>query len=151
MQGTNENLNGVQGWLLVLCVFLGILDPLSGILSLSYNVQIVKPYFDEDPGLRRFVLITGVYSVFLIVYSFYAGVSLWKKTSGAVKTAKQYFIALALNVVFVFIVLYSVGLSEKNRHEILEGMPLNAIVIVYALIWYRYLAVSKRVKTTYQD
>jgi len=143
---------GVKGWLLLLCICLTILDPFSAFMTLIAVTNAAKPYFDQYPALFRLVLIGGVCSTFLIVFSIYAGLSLWRVVPNAVTTAKRYFISAFLYALLSMFLPVMVGVSEKSVPEFSQGASLNnVIVIVYLAIWYLYLMRSKRVKATYTE
>lgn len=150
MHDVNTQYKGVRGWLLLLCICLTILDPFSAFMTLMAVTNAAKPYFDQYPELFRLVLIGGVCSTFLIVFSIYAGLSLWRVVPNAVTTAKRYFISAFIYALFSMFLPVIVGVSEKSVPEFSQGASLNNIIVmVYLAIWYLYLMRSKRVKATY--
>lgn len=152
MERTDIDYYGVKGWLLLLCVTLTILDPLAGFFTLLGVTNLLKPHFNEDPGLLKIILIGGVCSTCLIVYSMYAGVSLWKVVPNALATAKRYLRILFCYSFFAIFLPGLVGLSEKTQTEFYKTNPLNNIIVmVYASMWYLYLMKSRRVKATYGE
>jgi hypothetical protein len=152
MDRTKTDYYGVKGWLLLLCVTFTILDPLTGFLTLMGVTNLLKPHFNEDPGLLKIILIGGICSTCLIVYSMYAGVSLWKLAPNALITAKRYLRLLFYYSFFAIFLPSLVGLTEKTQTEFYKMNPLNNIIVmVYAGMWYLYLMKSRRVKATYGD
>ncbi|HNT69011.1 MAG TPA: DUF2569 family protein [Syntrophorhabdaceae bacterium] len=150
MHNRETQYKGVRGWLLLLCVCLTVLDPFSAFMTLIAATNAAKPHFDQYPELFRLVLIGGICSTFLIVFSIYAGLSLWRVVPNAVTTAKRYFISAFIYALFSMFLPVIVGVSEKAFPEFSQGASINnAIVIVYLAIWYLYLMRSKRVKATY--
>lgn len=150
MHGVKTQYKGVKGWLLLLCICLTILDPFSAFMTLIAVTNAAKPHFDQYPALFRLVLIGGICSTFLIVFSIYAGLSLWRVVPNAVTTVKRYFISAFLYSLFSMFLPVIVGVSEKTFPEFSQGASVNnVIVIVYLSIWYLYLMRSKRVKATY--
>lgn len=150
MHDVNTQYKGVRGWLLLLCICLTILDPFSAFMTLMAVTNAAKPYFDQYPELFRLVLIGGVCSTFLIVFSIYAGLSLWRVVPNAVTTAKRYFISAFIYALFSMFLPVIVGVSEKSVPEFSQRASLNNIIVmVYLAIWYLYLMRSKRVKATY--
>jgi len=147
-----KDYKGVRGWLLLLCVSLAMLDPFAGLISLMAITDTLKPYFDQDPALFKLVLIAGVCNICLLVYSMYAGVSLWRIVPNAVTSAKRYLVVLFHYSFFSIFLPQLVGLSEKTQTEIYKASPIgNLIVMLYASAWYLYMRKSKRVRATYGE
>jgi hypothetical protein len=147
-----KDYKGVKGWLLLLCVSMAILTPMTGLISLMAVTNELKPYFDQDPALFKLVLISGICNICLLVYSMYAGVSLWRLSPNAVASAKRYLVVLFHYSFFSIFLPQLVGLSEKTHLEIYKDNPLyNLIVMLEACLWYFYLRKSKRVKATYGE
>lgn len=150
MHNTETQYKGVKGWLLLLCACLTVLDPLSAFITLIAITNATKPYFDQQPGLFRLMLIGGICSTFLIVFSIYAGLSLWRVVPDAVTTAKRYFISAFIYSLFSMFLPAIVGLSEGTFPDVVQTSSINnVIVMVYLSIWYLYLMRSRRVKATY--
>jgi hypothetical protein len=148
----DKNYKGVKGWLLLLCVSMTILTPMTGLVSLMAVSDALKPHFDQDPALFNLVLISGICNICLLVYSMYAGMSLWRVAPNAVTSAKRYLLVLFHYSFFSIFLPQLVGLSEKTQTEIYKTSPLfNLIVMLEAFMWYLYLRKSKRVKATYGE
>jgi hypothetical protein len=152
MGKANKDYVGVKGWLLLLCVSMTILTPLTGLTTLMAVSDALKPHFDKDPALFKLLLISGICNICLLVYSMYAGVSLWRVGPNAVLSAKRYLVVL-FHYSFLSIFLPQlVGLSEETQTEIYKTSPIfNLIVMLEACMWYLYLRKSKRVKATYGE
>jgi hypothetical protein len=149
---TGKDYKGVKGWLLLLSVSMAILTPMTGLTSIMAVTNELKPYFDQDPALFKLVLISGICNISLLVYSMYAGVSLWRVSPNAAASAKRYLVVLFHYSFFSIFLPQLVGLSEKTRLEIYKDTPLyNLIVMLEACMWYFYLRKSKRVKATYGE
>jgi hypothetical protein len=149
---TGKDYKGVKGWLLLLSVSMAILTPMTGLTSIMAVTNELKPYFDQDPALFKLVLISGICNISLLVYSMYAGVSLWRVSPNAAASAKRYLVVLFHYSFFSIFLPQLVGLSEKIRLEIYKDNPLyNLIVMLEACMWYFYLRKSKRVKATYGE
>lgn len=152
MNQTYKDYYGVKGWLLMLSVTLTILDPLTGFFTLMTITNLLKPHFNEDPGLFRIVLIQGICNTCLIVYSMYAGVSLWRIVPNALTTAKRYLHVLFYYSFLAIFLPSLVGLSEKTQMDFYKMNPINNIIVmIYTALWYLYLMKSRRVKATYSE
>ena len=104
MNWQQSDLKGVKGWLLLLCINLSILDPFANLLNLAIGTHLGRPYFDQNPALQKLMVINGVCSIALAVYSIYAGISLWKVLPNAVTTAKKYLgAAFAYSILSLFL------------------------------------------------
>jgi hypothetical protein len=149
---TGKDYKGVKGWLLLLSVSMAILTPMTGLASIMAVTDGLKPYFDQDPALFKLVLISGICNICLLVYSMYAGVSLWRVSPNAAASAKRYLVVLFHYSFFSIFLPQLVGLSEKTTTEIYKDNPLyNLLVMLEACMWYFYLRKSKRVKATYGE
>jgi hypothetical protein len=152
VNAVDKDYKGVKGWLLLLSVSLAILDPLAGLINIMAVTSTLKPYFEKTPELFKLVLIGGVCSICLLVYSMYAGMSLWRVSPNAVTSAKRYLVVLFHYSFFSIFLPQLVGLSEKTQSEIYQTSPIgNLIVMLYASMWYLYLKKSKRVRATYNE
>lgn len=145
-------LRGVKGWLLLLCVNLTILDPFANLLNLAIGTHFGRQFFDQHPALRNLLLMNGVCSIGLAVFSIYAGISLWRIVPNAVTTAKKYLGTAFLYSLVSLFLPYLIGLSEEIRKETGATNLFNSFVTaLYLYAWYQYLKRSKRVRATYPE
>ena len=148
----NEDIKykGVKGWLLLLCINLTILDPFAMIFNLASVTYLTKPHFDTSPPLLHLVLIGGACSLALMVFSVYAGISLWKVLPNAVSTVKKYFFAVFFYSLFSTVLPSLVGLPEKAHADFAANTALNSLItVLYVAAWFVYLNRSRRVIATY--
>jgi len=146
MENSNQYI-GVKGWLLLLCLSLTIFDPLSMLIHTLLVSSLAKPYFTTHKNLFYLIFINGIFNIALITYSIYAGICLWRLYKGAVGIAKKYFIFLFFYSLIGAFLPYLFGVSETSFIKNIFNTILN---MGYAVIWYVYLSVSKRVKNTYE-
>ncbi len=148
--GTDEQYRGVRGWLLILCLNVGILDPLTMLLTIFLVTNATKPYFGEHPELLRLCLASGICRLALAVFSVYAGMALWKIVPGAVSIAKKYLMAVVLYSVVASLLPVIAGVPQESYQEFAGQTLFNSLLTMsYAIAWYLYLQRSKRVKATY--
>ena len=141
---------GVRGWLLILCLNVAILDPLTMLLTIFLVTDATKPYFGEHPELLRLCVASGVCRLALAVFSVYAGISLWRVLPGAVAIAKKYFMAVVLYAVLASALPVIVGMPKESYQEFAAQSTFNSfLTMAYAIAWYIYLQLSKRVRATY--
>jgi hypothetical protein len=146
----NPSYKGVAGWLLLLCVSLTILDPFAILFNLVFVTSALKPHFDQHPDLLRLMLIGGVCRIGLMVYSIYAGISLWRSVPTAPETAAKYFVVVAIYAVVSVFLPALAGVPEDIYRTMAASALANGLItVVYAALWYLYLKKSKRVKATY--
>ena len=146
----NEQYRGVRGWLLILCLNVAILDPLTMLLTIFLVTSATKPYFGEHPELFRLCLASGICRLALAVFSVYAGLGLWKVVPGALSVAKKYLLAVVLYSVVASFLPALVGVPRESYQEFAGDTVFNGfITMAYAITWYIYLQRSKRVKATY--
>ncbi|HOP85696.1 MAG TPA: DUF2569 family protein [Syntrophorhabdaceae bacterium] len=146
MKNSNQYI-GIKGWLLLLCLSLTIFDPISMFIYTLLVSSLTKPYFSTYKNLFYLILINGIFNIALITYSIYAGICLWKQYKGAVSIAKKYFIFLFFYSLIGAFLPYFFGVYKTPFKKNIFNTILN---MGYAIIWYVYLSVSKRVKNTYE-
>lgn len=117
-----QDLNGVSGWLWVLCVLLTVVSPIGALYS---------AWYDETAGFD-----VQCFAVFVAGTSLIIGLSLWFKARYAPLAAK------------IWIGLWG-GLSVLVLAK--DGYTADFAQMLIATIgWLAYLQFSRRVKTTYQ-
>jgi Protein of unknown function (DUF2569) len=152
LNGLQSEPRGVSGWLFLLCINLTILDPFANLLNLAIGTNFARPYFDQQPVLQKLMIINGVCSIGLAVFSIYAGISLWRILPNAVTTAKKYLGTAFLYTLVSLFLPYLIGLSAEMQKEVGAMSLLNGfITALYLYGWYQYLKRSKRVRATYQE
>ena len=141
---------GVGGWLLVFCVILTILIPLFKLPSLFSTYRDASRLFESFPRLYFIVLLNTVLGVGLIIFSIYAGVSLWQKNSKGPVIAKRYLFVYLVYAFFSNGLLFLAGLPTEAIEAVLREAFLNIFnSAIFAGIWYAYLERSIRVKNTF--
>ena len=150
MSNRDEQYRGVRGWLLLLCLNIAILDPVTMLLTIFLVVSATKPYFGEHPELLRLCLVSGICRLALAVFSVYAGLGLWKVVPGALSVAKRYLLAVVLYSVVASFLPALVGVPQESYQEFAGQTVFNSfLTMAYAIVWYIYLQRSRRVKATY--
>lgn len=140
----------IGGWLYLLCFALIIGGPLSTFYNIIISFKEVSPFFNRFPGLKNLLFIDGFLSFSLMVLSIRAGLSLWNIEPGAVKKAKNYLIIFLGYTVIQIFLPFTVGLPpELNINLIPEVIKATLQSLFFFGIWFWYLNVSKRVKSTY--
>ena len=141
---------GVGGWLLLLCFALTIGSPLRTFYTLITSYNEVAPLFDLFQGLKTLFYIDGFLSGIVTILSIRAGIALWTIKQDAVKIAKNYFwIFMTYSVIAIFLPFFAGLPSEANNAMIPEIIKGFVQSLIFFGIWYSYLSVSTRVKTTY--
>lgn len=118
-----SELKGVRGWLLLFCVIATILAPVVAVLQTAVK------------GLTPLVLA----SAGVAALSCYAGVSIWRVTTNALKWLKAYFVVqLGLGVLAL---LGSISTGSDP--------PAAAGGLFWVIVWFLYFHKSARVRLTY--
>ena len=147
---TANELNGVGGWLLFLCFSFTVLSPILSIVFLVTSYNEVNPHFDQFPGLLNITVVDGILTFGMIIFSIYAGISLWQIRPGAVNIAKKYLLAFLGYTVLASLLPFMAGLPSEVNEAMMREVATAAIrSFVYVAVWYSYLNKSKRVKATY--
>ncbi len=148
----DDRYQGVGGWLLFLCVIMVIISPLwslQGIVSVLGDIWEVK---DQYPGLMLVTAVDLILSAGVIAFQIYAGLKLWRVRPGAAQTAKKYFIVFLVYSFIAAFLPFLAGFSKEGNDIIAAELPKSIFgSLVWFCVWYGYLSVSKRVKTTYKD
>jgi len=85
----------------------------------------------------------------LMCCGIYAGIKLLKIKPGAVRTAKLFLVGvLAYNLVIFVLTLIA---EHRGSTRLDDAVTAELGNVVFALFWYLYLEMSKRVATTYSD
>lgn len=114
-----EGLLGVSGWLFFFVITIMILSPIYSLFLLF-----------EEPFMTTFNYVEGLGMISTLIL---AGIFLINKKYYAVTFAKIVLISMGINaIIYIFIGDYSISRT-----------------LVYSIIWFWYLSVSKRVKITY--
>ncbi len=129
-----ETLNGVRGWLLLLCINLTLLSPL---FLLVQAFAMTKQA--EDPTV---VTVTVILAVLLAVYSAVIGIRLWLVKARAVRHTRVFLIVtLGWNLLDSILAIVT--------HAEYTGAIQLATSILSFMIWWSYLKNSVRVQNTY--
>ena len=147
-----RGLNGVHGWLLVLCLYLLVLVPVLALLGLYGAWQGAS----RSSTLQNALIFEGAFEFALAVFGFYAGWALYQKRPNAVVIAKLYFIVmLTLGVLVLGIVVLGLvsQFSDPALARQLRGPATVAALrqIILCGLWLLYLERSVRVRTTYPE
>jgi hypothetical protein len=144
-------LNGVKGWLGVLCFLLTIFSPLYAIGQAGRSWEAGEPYFAAFPGLRAAVALEVFLTICLAVYSVGAGAALWLRQPTAVKTVEAYLRTVMIFAVTCPIVVIGVAnLPAAATEAMVEQAVIGGfLAILNAALWLMYLRKSKRVQATF--
>ncbi len=141
---------GVRGWLLFLVVNLCIIGPLFTIVALPAQVSEGLEAQSLYPWYGFLLLTSTTCAAFLMVFSLYAGISLWRCQPGAVRTASLCLICFAAFGFFQLWLPFLAQLPPESRSYLVKtSAPGNFRTIVSAGVWYWYLQVSQRVRNTF--
>ncbi|OPY68847.1 MAG: hypothetical protein A4E57_01533 [Syntrophorhabdaceae bacterium PtaU1.Bin034] len=152
MDRVDLQLKGVRGWLLLLCINLTVLDPSAILINLFLITSTANPYFEKHPEFFRLMVTTGVFRIALLVFSVYAGLSLWKVVPGAVAIVRKYFFFVVLYSLLTVVLPTVLQVPSHLANEMAGPNLANAgLTIVYVAVWYLYLKRSKRVRATYVE
>lgn len=145
-----KELQGVRGWLLVLCLYLMAFIPLKAALGLVGVWQAAA----RSAALQNAVVFSLIFEIALAAFAVYAGLLLYRLRPNGVAVAKIYFIVtLTLAVLGLgMVILGSIGQStDRALTNVLKGPAVLAVTsqILISAAWLFYLERSKRVRATY--
>lgn len=158
----NTTLRGVGGWLLLMCVLLTVLSPLSwlvftakyfmlfiimcGGLLMAFvpHPLLFAAYFAKHPlPLSLWAFRTPLISTAMLAYGFVAGYRLWRLHPDAVGFAKAFWLVNAIVRALGFVLQ-----SGQSQGQNLFAVALPTCV---SLAWWGYLSSSRRVRNTYRQ
>lgn len=136
----NHALNGVRGWLLLLCVSLTVVGPLTGAASLTGLLAAADGRPTPPSTLQYVVMLPAIGA---LAFSAVAGVMLWRRRSRAVPFARVALILQPAVLILSVVVFRAAGLPVSMRWAALAQGALSS------LLWLAYLHTSVRVSVTY--
>ena len=143
---------GVRGWLLLFCMSLTIFSPLYSAYTLFVSYEELSPLFKTYPVLENLVTVDIYLSIGLMIFSIYAGSSLWNIKPRAVEIAKIFLKVFLIYTIIGSIFPFMAGLPSAANEAIVFG-AITVILrsIIYYAVWFTFLEKSKRVKATYDS
>jgi hypothetical protein len=140
-QPSTDELRGVEGWLLFLCISLTFIAPVAQVLVAEKAVRNLATARLPVQTALRLGSVVAIYAG-LAIFSCIAGVMLWMENPKGVKVAKAYLLVGTVLPISIFLLMH------------LSGMHVELFRIAFrrlfsSVIWYSYLTISRRVKRTY--
>ena len=151
-----QNLAGVRGWLLLLCLNLLILIPAFSLYQINCNLDFLflPQYrillFVWSKSYYYFSIVNIFVMLFITAYSFYSGLQLWTIKAGAIRTAKT-FLIVQLSLTLVMLALLQITMLQLGGNRNMAVFIIEQLVppVLYFSVWYAYLGKSRRVDLTY--
>jgi hypothetical protein len=141
----------LTGWLIVLIVWIGILGFSGGARSLSTIEDTYRPYMAEYPSLRTAIMLFQLLVGAGVAVWLYAAWVIYRREPGTLARAQT---CLILGAVLRIAGGYSIPLfgglpADAVRTLMKEALPLTFFALLFAGIWYMYLARSQKVREIY--
>jgi uncharacterized protein DUF2569 len=136
-----RELQGVEGWLLVFCLFLVFVWPISSAVA-AITILRSKTMFPVlfESQLLRTVVIFGNFG--FGVYSFIAGMKLWSRNPRAPRFVRIFLTVSIGGFVAVELAFFANGVRTYQWQGLLGRF-------LFLAIWYVYLLKSRRVAAIY--
>jgi hypothetical protein len=149
----DPKLNGVRGWLALLCASLLVFGPLSAVISGVSATTVLRAYeraFGLVPGLQTMMTLEATLGVIVTLLGLAAGVQLIRRQRRALRLVAAFLAAqICLSVVFAFLPSLF-GLPDEWKDALIKEAPMSiGRASIAAVIWGSYLRKSKRVLATY--
>jgi hypothetical protein len=135
-------LKGVKGWLFFFCLVIGIFTPIMVIYNIGAWGDVSSSYYSGIDTIKTYDIFGGLLIGGFGIYTAYC---LWKIRPNAVKTAKIFIIAAAIENLLLMILLLSLDLPSTA--EDIAVQPFLRLIVLAC--WYAYFTKSRRVKATY--
>lgn len=150
----DNSIKGVEGWLLIFCVFLVFINPIIMLEDLFIDIFDTQSDFILYSQFNIIFEIDLVVSILITLYGIYAGIKLWSIKPGAIKSANTYLdLVLIYVIISVFIAMLIIDITETSMDlsTLLAGILIKyfMISIGFVIIWKFYLKNSVRIKNTY--
>ena len=140
------------GWMGLFIAILVAIFPLFSIANIinSWNESITYGLFDLYPKFYSVSVIDIIISSFLILFSIYAGISLYLRKEDALKKAKFFLVAYLIYGLTVPFFLYFVDFPEESL-SFLGGDIFGGIFrsFIFFGIWFWFITSSQTVKRIY--
>jgi len=133
---------GVKGWLFFFCLVIGVFTPIMVIYNIGAWGDVSSSYYSGIDTIKTYDIFGGLLIGGFGIYTAYC---LWKIKSNAVKTAKIFIIAAAIENLLLWILLLSLDLPSAA--EDISYKPFIRVIVLAC--WYAYFTKSRRVKATY--
>jgi len=140
-QTASDDLHGIGGWLLFLCISLTFLVPARQLVIAINAFRNLATSRVSIQALLRLGSVGAIYTG-LAIFSCVAGVMLWMENPKGVDVAKAYLLVGAVLPICLFLLLHLAGM-----HVGLFGVIFGRLV--YSVTWFFYLTTSRRVRLTY--
>jgi hypothetical protein len=145
---------GVQvgGWLVVFCVLITIVGPISWSVSTASTWSIVESLFEQFPSFRTSYILEACGLAAINAYGIWTGFRVWSGGPNGRELARQ-FLTIRLSG-FVLLELVGVATMMDLPPEILSG-GIEGLVkgifkeLSFFTVWWAYFKRSKRVRETY--
>jgi hypothetical protein len=134
----------VGGWLLVFCIFLTILRPLTFIPIVVRLIQVLVGHgsLARREAAAVYLLINSA----LVALSIAAGLRLWQVKPRAVQWAKAVLLISEATSIATWL---GTNFAAKHYRATLPNSYFGGMGMV--LMWFLYLSISVRVRNTYRD
>jgi hypothetical protein len=156
MMDSNEKSNKDirWGWMGLFIVILVVISPLFSIYTIitSWNDVVAYDLFNLYPKFYLVCIIDLVVSIFLIIFSIYAGLSLYILKDRALFKAKLFLIIGLIYGIVAPFSIYFAGFPEDALY-LASGEIGSSIFrsFIFFGIWYWFITSSKTVKRIYFD
>lgn len=144
-----ESLRGVQGWLLLLCIYLVAVFPLAAAIRIPDYIDVWHMVYPGRPEWVPTVLIVGLIDLLLTTGAVVVGIGLWKGHRGAVKRSRIFLLVfLGSRLLFYATILAN---AQPQATDTARGSiwPYVLRSVGGPVCWYLYLSRSRRVEATF--
>ena len=147
---SEADLKGIRGWLLVLCIYLLVVEPLRAVASLLLASQ-----GGGSAAVQNALLFGAVIQTAIGAFSLYTAIALFRASPNALNTAKIFFVIMltvgVLSVGMVVLGMFSSS-ADSSVNSMVRGSAAVSTAVLQILIpgaWLVYLEQSRRVRATF--
>lgn len=143
--------SGVGGWLMVLCVWLTVVVPLTNLAVLGYSLLQTVPAYGRVPGLLLLDALNGAMVLALIAFSIFTGILLWQsRDARALQVLRILLFGFVLSKPVAAVLPFLVGMEPSVAGRVARSVLAGAgSAVIVPMIVLLYTIKSKRVSNTY--
>ena len=150
-----QGLVGVHGWLMVLVIYLGLLNPIIYVLAVSQEALKLSSSWNSMPTTFAVpATVNLLVGLGLTLFGMYSGIAIKNVRQKAIQQTKAFlFASIVWTILFgIFVVAYGDATIAPShvRNAIRQEIAIRMVLwIAFYLTIYAYLVTSNRVQATF--
>lgn len=145
--------SGYGGWLAVLGTFQLLVLPILVVIALMTTAASIDVRLDYPTPAASFIwFVEAVGQTIVVAFGIYAAIRLRDVHLRALEMNERFLVAALLWSAICNVLPFAADIPDDRRDAMVIPSMVNfALIVSYALIWFWYVKLSKRVKATYGE